>query len=112
MDGLLIAVFTLIGILSFGVSAYFVHRNYTFSRDFLRKNIDQAEEDFRSDIHKITLEELMQTKSGRELLSLLTNAEKSEWSDPAYRAVAIEMAKEREAQERMKTNGPHWVVKP
>lgn len=110
MDGLLISVFTIIGIISFSVSVYFIHRNYTYSRDFLRKNIEQAEEDFRNDLHKITLEELMQTKSGRELLALLTNAEKSEWNDPNYRAAAIEMAKEREMLERQKVNDVPWAV--
>lgn len=109
MDGLLISVFTIVGIISFGISAYFVYRNYTFSRDFLRKNIEQAEEDFRNDIHKIPLDELMQTKSGRELLVLLTNAEKSEWNDPHYRIAAVEMAKEYEAQEREKVRNMPWA---
>lgn len=52
----------------------------------------------------------MQTKSGRELLALLTNAEKSEWNDPNYRAAAIEMAKEREMLERQKVNDVPWAV--
>lgn len=106
MDGLLISVFIIIGIISFGVSVYFIYGNYTHSRNFLRMNVEQAEEEFRNDIHKFTVEELMQTRSGRELLSLLTDAETSEWNDLNYRAAARKMAKEREARERQNVNVP------
>ena len=108
MDGIIIGIFVLVGLFSFGMSAYFTHRNYAYSRDFLKRNIEQAEEDLRNDIHRITLEELMQTHSGKELLTLLTNAEKSEWNNPDYRKAALEMAKEQESLTRQKGNNLHF----
>ena len=109
MDGILIAIFVAIGLLSLCTSAYFAYRSYSFARENLRKNIEQAEEDFRDDLHRISLEELMQTKSGRELLTLLTNADKSEWNDLDYRTAAKDMAKQREMQERQKSKKQSWV---